>query len=475
MATSKAKKRRKILIFSVIVLVVGGLTAAALLRRREPVIVIQTEKVARRSLTEVVVANGRIQPVLEVKISPEVSGEIIELPVKEGQAVKRNDLLLKVKPELYVAAKHQAEASYNGSLASRSNAEASLLKAKTDFDRSAALFKNNLISESDYIAAKTTYDIAKAQLEGANYQVDVAKAALDKAAEDLSLTIITSPIDGTVSRLNSRLGERVVGTSMMAGTEVMTIADLNAMEARVDIGEVDVPLIAVGQHARLEVDAFKDRKFNGTVTEIANSSKNAGTAASSSSQEATKFEVKIRVQDKAAFRPGMSVTAEIETRYRTNVLTVPIASVTTRLPKPLALNKPTAPNRAGAATNRAEKAGTDLGTANAADAAVTATNTPTATNNPARPATNTTNLASAKKPGETPKPIEVVFIKDGDRVKMLPVKRGISDDAYVELTDGVKEGQEVVSGGYKAISRELEDGKKVRVGPAKGELPKEQK
>ena len=271
-----------------------------------------------------------------------------------------------------------------------------------------------------------------------------------------------------MSRLNSQLGERVVGTAMMAGTEVMTVADLTEMEARVDIGEIDVVLIAVGQKARLEVDAFKDRKFNGTVTEIANSSKGSGLQGMSGggggggqSQEATKFEVKIRINEKEIFRPGMSVSAEIETRSRTNVLTVPIASVTTRLPKEPATNRSSRVLLAG--TNPSAKAGRT----NIASAATT--------NSTAIQNTNAAKAAESKKPGEASKPIEVVFVKDGDNVRMVPVKRGISDEGYVEITDGLREAQEVIAGGYKAISRELEDGKKIKIGSPKSEANKEKK
>lgn len=452
MAKSKSPAR-KIIIFASIVVVLGGLTTAALLRKREVILVVQTEKVTPRTLTELVVANGRVQPVTYVKISPEVSGEIIELPVKEGQAVKQGDLLVKIKPDVYNAQMASAEASYKSSLASKSAAEATLIRSEADFHRLESLFKlqTNLVSESDFASAKATFNVNQAQLRSATHQVEMSKASLDRAAEDLSKTVIYSPLAGTVIKLNSQRGERVVGTAMMAGTEIMTIADLGEMEARVEVGEIDVPLIRIGQIARLETDAFKDRKFNGEVTEIANSSRGLTLGASSGSfggqsQDATKFEIKVRIKDKEAFRPGMSVTAEIETRYRTNVLTVPIASVTTRLPKP-ATNSVAPPGATGAATN----------------VATTTNATPVAS----------TNAAGGKtKPGDAPKPIEVVFLKESDVAKMVPVKRGISDDAYTEITEGVKEGQEVVSGGFKAISRELEDGKKIKIGPPLGEKGK---
>jgi HlyD family secretion protein len=232
----------------------------------------------------------------------------------------------------------------------------------------------------------------------------------------------------------------------------MTIADLNEMEARVDIGEMDVVLIAPGQKARLDVDSFKDRKFTGTVTQIANSSKSSGLTSSSSSQsqEATKFEVRIRINETEAFRPGMSVSTEIETRYRTNVLTVPMASVTTRPPK-----TPEKKDNPGKGTTKS-------GNTN------TASSTPAATNGTLS-ATGTNNPMSDKKSKED-KAIEVVFIADGDHVKMVPVKIGICDNDYWEISEGLAEGREVVSGGYKAISKDLEDGKKIKRGtPDKGD------
>jgi HlyD family secretion protein len=435
---NRSKKLRKILVFSAIVLALAGLGVAAALKKREPVITVQTELAARRNLTELVLANGRIQPVLQVKISPEVSGEIIELPVKEGQPVKKGDLILKIKPDFYLANRRQAEAAYNSSIASRATAEANVQKADIEFKRNEELFDRKLISESTFLEYKTARDIAKAQLSSSTHQVEMSKASLARADEELSKTTIVSPLTGTISKLNSQIGERVVGTATMAGTDVMIIADLNEMEARVDIGETDVVLIEPGQSVRLEVDAFKDRKFSGSVTEIGNSSKNA---TMSMQQDATKFEVRIRIKEKDPFRPGMSVTAEIETRSRTNALTVPLASVTTRMPKA----KP------------AEKTNT---TKMAAFARTNKTASPGVSNN--IPATN----ASARPSKEKEKEIQVVFVKEGEKAVMVPVKIGIGDDSYWEITEGLKEGHEVVSGPYRAIGRDLQDGKKIRKGPA---------
>jgi HlyD family secretion protein len=466
MANSKSKTRRKVLVFSGIGVVLIGLTLLAIFRKREAVLTVQTEKVSRRSITELVVANGKIQPVLQVVINPEVSGEIVELPVKEGQSVEKGDLLVKIKPDNYIASRNSAKASYQSSLAGKNLAQANLNKADLEYKRFKQLFEGKLVSDSQFLEAETSLEVMKASFETAIHQVDQTEATLAKAQDDLDKTSIFSPIAGTISRLRCQSGERVVGTALMAGTEIMTVANLEEMEARVDIGEIDVILITLGQTARLEVDAFRDRKFAGTVTEIANSAKGTpgGSLASSSSssaggqsQDATKFEVKIRVQEKELFRPGMSVTAEIETRSRTNVLTVPIQSVTTRLPK-----KPDNDKKSKSSnTNSSPKAETASGSA--------------ATNSSATSRTNSNKSGETKKPGEAPKPIEVVFLMDHDRVKMVPVKRGISDDAYVEITEGLQEEQEVVSGGYKAINRELEDGKKVKKGAVGAESAKEEK
>ncbi len=422
---AKAKKMgRKIAVFTVLLGVIGGLSWYAYSHKQEVVITVQTEKVTRRSLTETVEATGKLQPVVLVKISPEVSGEIIELPVKEGQDVKKGELLLKIKPDFYLASRNSCEASLRSAMANQDLAVANLDKAKYDFNRSKELFRNRLVSESQQDDAQTALSVAKAQLDNAIHQTEVAKATLARSEDDLSKTTIYSPLSGTISKLNSQLGERVVGTATMAGTEVLSIANLDDMEARVDIGEVDVVLIKPGQKAALEVDSFRDRKFSGVVTEVANTAK---TSATGTQQEATKFEVKIRIKENEAFRPGMSVTAKVETRYRTNVLAAPIQSVTTRLPK--------------GAEAKAEAQSTTEKKSNEV----------------------VTDAKPGKKKDDANKPVEVVFVTNDAKAKMVPVKRGISDDNYVEITDGLQEGQVIVSGGYKAINRELEDGKLIKV------------
>jgi HlyD family secretion protein len=391
-----------------------------------------------------VVANGKVYPVLQVHISPEVSGEITELAVKEGQWVKKGALLLKIKPDLYIAAVNQAKANYESSIAGKTTAIANLEKADTDYDRNKELFARKLISESDYIGFKVARDVAKANVESAVDQVDVAKAAVDSAQDALDKTTIFSPMDGTISKLNSQLGERVLGTVQNAGTDIMVISDLSRMEARVDIGEMDIVLLQPGQKAELEVDSFKDKKFTGIVTDVASSSEGMNSAASalggtssSSGGTATQFEVRIRVQEADAFRPGMSVSATVETRLRTNVLAAPIASVTTRT----------------------------LKDKNQANGKSTGTNSPATkappTNAMASSGSSPNQVKDGKKSGDNAKPVDVVFVVEGDHVKTVPVKIGISDDNYYEITEGLKEGDEIVTGGYHAIQRDLDDGKKV--------------
>jgi len=420
---------KKLLVLAVVLGIFGG-GGFFYLKRKEKPIPVQTDKVTRRSLIETVEANGRIQPVVQVVIQPEVSGEIIELPVKEGQMVKKGDLLLKIKPDNYIASRNSSEASYKSSLANNNLAAANLEKARLELGRSEALHKNNLVSDSAFLEVKTAYEVQRATFETSTHQVAQAKAALARTEDDLSKTSIQSPIDGTVTKLKSQRGERVVGTAMMAGTEIMTIADLSLMEARVDIGEIDVVDIAIGQKAKLEVDAFRDKKFTGKVTEIANAAKGAAGSAqmATSSTEATRFEIKILIDESEGFRPGMTVSARIETHYRTNALTVPIMAVTTR-----------SPQGAGG------------------------TNAPAA-----KPADGEGRNDVAGKPfaKESNKPFEVVFGVEEGKAKMFKVKSGVRDDNYMEIVEGLTEGQEIISGNFAAVSRLLEEGKWVQVGGA---------
>lgn len=414
-STAKARKRRRRnrrIIIVAILAVIGLIVWGKYFRKTEELLSVDTAKVARRDLTETVLANGRVQPVTQVTINPEVAGEIIELPVKEGQSVKKGDLLVHIRPDNYLALKNSAEATHLSALAANQQSKEELIKAEADFKRNQELFKSKLIAENVFTDFKTALAVARLRVQSSEHQANQAQFSLDQATADLTKTTIIAPIDGTVTKLRSQLGERVLGTSFNMGTEIMTIARLDEMEARVDIGEVDIVLIKEEEPVRLEVEAFKDKKFKGVVSAVANASKSSSQTQantnSSQQQEAPKFEVRIRVTDKESFRPGMSVSAEIETRSRQNVIAVPIQSVTTRLPKP--------------------------------------------------------DTAPAKTEGKSSgpiKPIEVVFVREGDHVKMVPVKTGISDSDYFEIVEGLTDGQEIVTGGFKAIAKDLEDGKKV--------------
>ena len=400
----------------------AGAAGAWYLKKRSAVLTVQTEPVKRRDLTEIVTATGRIQPVLQVKISPEVAGEIIELPVKEGQAVKKGDLLVRIRPEFYEAARKSAEAGFRSSESDLATTQAELAQAEIELKRAQELFERKIVGAAEFDAARTARDVRAAQSAAAGHRIENARAALRRAEEDLMKCTIYSPIDGTISRLNSEAGERVVGTGMMAGTEIMTVADLDEMEARVEVGEVDVPLVATGRRAVVAVACFQDRKFSGVVTQIANSAK----AVTGATQEATKFEIRIRVQDKERFLPGMSVTADIETRYRTNVLAVPIQSVTTRMPG--GTNPPAMKPSKETVEERQERR-------------------------------ELTGTSRRKRAGEGPQ--EVVFTVVEGRARSLPVRRGISDDQYYEIIEGLSEGIEVVTGSFRAIARELEADKSV--------------
>jgi HlyD family secretion protein len=408
------------------------LAAAALFgagcNRQKPMTV-TTEKAQRRNLTEVMTGSGKLQPVMQVKISSEVAGEIIDLPVKEGQQVHKGDLLVRVRPDLYAAALRSQEASLKSSQADLLTAEANARKAEAELKRNEDLFSRQLISGSLFDEIRTGAEVARANAIASTQRIEMARASLKRSQEDLAKTIIFSPIDGTVSKLNSELGERVSGTGMMAGTDIMTVADLTKMEARVEVGEMDVVLIQPGFKARLDVDSFKDRKFDGQVTQVARSAK---TTAGGSQQESTKFEVRIRMADTGLFLPGMSVTADIETRYRTNVITVPIQAVTTRMPGSTSTEPD--PKKTGS-TSEEDKGQIEF--------------------------------LAGKKTRNVIKPIEVVFVQETGKAKMFPVKRGISDDSHYEILEGLTEGQEIITGNFKAISKELNDGSLIQLEEAK--------
>src|SRR3954454_13652046 len=323
----KRGRRRKILFASagaVLLLVIGLFVAG----KREKPIPVTTEKAARRTILQTVSATGKIQPETEVKISPEVAGEIIELPVEDGMQVKKGDLLLKIKPDSYKALLEQQEAAISAAKATNLQQKATMLKTEHDFRRSKDLFEKKLVSEQEYNAAEAASDVAKNTHESSLHEIERAQATSSQARDQLSKTTIYSPIDGTGTVLNSKLGERVVATNQFAGTEVMRVADLSSMQAQVDVNENDVVNVKLGDKAIVTIDAYGDRKFHGTVVEIANTGKTTGTG---TQEEVTNFEVKTHIDENdVKLRPGMSCTAEIQTNMVDDVVAVPMQSVTIR-------------------------------------------------------------------------------------------------------------------------------------------------
>ncbi|MFL6246631.1 MAG: efflux RND transporter periplasmic adaptor subunit [Thermoanaerobaculia bacterium] len=436
MADRPKRSRKKIIIWSVIaLLIVAGVSAKVVSSKREKPILITTEKAVRTNITEIVTATGKIQPEVEVKIAPEVSGEIIEMPVKEGQLVRKGDLLLRIKPDSYRAQVEAQMASLNAARASSVRNRAELSKAENDYKRVQKLFQDGLISDSERNASKTIYDSAKAALDSAMFDIQRAEGALRQINDALSKTTIYSPTTGTISSLTSRVGERVVGTSQFAGTEVMRVADLDSMEARVNVNENDVVDVKIGDTARISVDAYPDRDIRGVVREIASTAltRNAGTQ-----EEVTNFEVKISIPDRSVrLRPGMSTTADIETATVRNVVAVPIQSVTVRTPG--STLSPEEQER-----QRVRAAARDAGDDNRANV------------------TNETE-EKAKERALRRNLQRVVFIRNGETVKMQKVETGLADNTLIEIRSGLKPGDEVVSGSYTAISRRLKDGAKVAI------------
>ena len=392
------------------------------------------EKAVIKTITQLVNATGKIQPELEVKISPEVAGEIVELPLREGAVVKKKDLLVRIKPDNYRYQVEQQEANLTAVKASAVQSKAQLLKSQDDFKRSEDLFATNLISDSDHATARTNLEVAQANYDNALAQIRRTEGLLNQSRDLLSKTAIYAPIDGSISSLSSEIGERVVGTGTYTGTEIMRVADLTNMEVRVNVNENDVVNVKVGDTARISIDAYPGRKFTGSVKEIASAAKTQG---ANTQEEVTNFQVKIRVADKDVnLRPGMSANVDIETKTVENVIAVPIQSVTVR-------------SRDGKKTleqltaERDRKAKESQGDGAAA-----------AVNEKQQRERERTDREALQR---------VVFVRNGETVKMVPVETGIGDTAQMEIKAGVKEGDEIVSGPFGTITRTLSDGAKIRV------------
>jgi len=439
-APKKKSKRKLFILLGVAGLVLVALVVFAASRKKETGIPVTTEKAVVKTITHLVTATGKVQPEVEVKISPEVTGEIIELPFLEGQAVKKGDLIVRIKPDLYQAQVEQQEASLVSTRAASVLSEARRIKAEQDFKQAQELYTKQLLSEADFTAAKTNLNVAKADFDSSLAQIRRAEGSLTQAKDSLAKTVIYSPIDGQISSLSNEVGERVAGTGSFGGAEIMRIADLGNMEVRVKVNENDIVNVKLGDPVSVAVDAYPGRKFAGAVNEISSSAITSGaqSAASSASDEVTNFLVKIRIKDKSAnLRPGMSATVDIETETVTNVVSVPIQSVTVRA----AGGKTTEELQAAKAKEAKERSGNDLELVNEKQDA----------------RRNRDNLQ------------RVVFIKNGDTVKQQLVETGLADNTSIEIKSGIKAGDEVVSGSYAAISRRLKDGSKVMIEKPKKE------
>lgn len=452
MATNNNSKRTWMIIGGAVVLIFGGLFLAKKMEwigKVEPTEV-EFAKVSRSTIIEKVSASGKIQPEVEVKLSPDVSGEIVSLNVAEGDSVVAGQELLKIRPDNYVSLLARAEAQMNATKANMeqskavlAQSEARLSKAKIDYDRNAKLHKDKVISDADfdqfvsaYTVAKQDLEAAKANVNAANYNVKSSQATLKEAKTNLTKTTIYAPQSGIISKLNVELGERVVGTSQMAGTEMLRIANLNKMEVRVNVNENDITRVSIGDTVLIDVDAFSssERKFKGVVYEIASSANSSGTASAVSNDAVTEFEVKIRVlrssyadliKGKLSYplKPGMTASVEILTNRKENIATVPLSSVTTR--------------EIGAEVKEGGKKEED------------------GTN-----ATNSNDALEAKKRKENTK--EVVFVMEKGKAKMIQVKTGISDFENIEIVNGLKDGQEIIAGPYATVAKKLKEGDLVK-------------
>jgi len=433
-AKKRRLRRRRNIIFSsagaVLLLIVGLIVAS----KREKPIPVVTEKATHRTILQSVSATGKIQPETEVKISPEDDGEIIELPVQDGMQVKKGDLLVKIKPDSYKALLEQQEAAISAARATNLQQKATMVKSEHDFKRAEDLFGKKLISEQEYNAAEAADDVAKNTYESSLHEIERAQASSSQARDQLSKTTIYSPMDGTVTVLNSKLGERLVATNQFAGTEVMRVADLSHMQAVVDVNENDVVNVKLGDKASVKIDAYAGRKFKGVVQQIANTGKTTGAG---TQEEVTNFEVKIRIDDHdVVLRPGLSCTADVETNMVKDAVAVPMQSVTIRTGdtnlSPEEIEK-----------QKQKIAARDKGDNNAEF--------------------SNERLEKQAQKEEREKLAKVVFVKNGNKAHLVKVVTGIANDSYMEIKSGIQPGDEVISGSYSAISRKLKDGAKVKI------------
>ena len=383
---------------------------------------VETAKADEITIVETVSATGKIQPEIEVKISSEVSGEIIALPVKEGQVVKKGDLLVKINPMLYTSGLNRSISNLSGTKAGLSQADASFKEAKANYDRSKTLYDKGIISRSDWDKAIASFEVAKASKQSAYYNVESASATVTESKDNLGRTTIYAPADGTISSLGVELGERVLGTQQMTGTELLRVANLNNMEVEVDVNENDIVKINIGDSTKIQVDAYLKKEFKGIVTSISNSASTSTTA-----DQVTNFKVKVRIlkesyQDLLAgkpktyspFRPGMTATVDIITKRKEKVIGIPISAVVVKS------------DTTATKTYEVKDEGEDKKVASKSD-----------------------------------KKFECVFVKAGNKAKIRIVKTGIQDDTNIEITSGLKKGDVVIVGPYTTVTKDLNSGDKV--------------
>lgn len=425
-ANKKKNTLAYLLVLGVVVIVLLLVGKKAGWFGKEMALKVATEKVQKKTITEIITANGKIEPQLVVKISPEVPGEIIELPVKEGDKVTQGDLLVVVRPDIYISNRNRNEAALNSQKARMAQAEAQLVEKELTYKRSKQLYEKSTIAKSDFETIEASYKVAQAEVQAARYSIKSAESSLNEAQENLTKTKIYSPISGTVSKLNVEKGEKVVGTNQFAGTELMTIADLTKMEVKVEVNENDIVNVEKLDTASIQIDAYLKRKFKGVVTEIASSANVLGT----STDQVTNFNVKILLlqesyQDllisnpmKNPFLPGMSATVEIQTKTKRDVLAIPIQAVTTR------------------ATNGGLK---KANTQSEADA------------------------SSTKVALKEPEQLEVVFVKRKDLARQVKVKTGIQDNTAIEVLEGLTLEDEIITAPYGLISKLLKDSTTIEV------------
>jgi HlyD family secretion protein len=429
---NKAMNSRKLLIYlslgTVLLVIIAIVGKKAGWFGKSVTYEVTTEKVSRRNIIEIITANGKIQPETEVKLTPDVSGEIVELVVKDGDDVKKGQFLLKIKPDNYISGRDRAQASLNAARANLANAKAMLAQvearyeqARLSYNRSKKLWEERTISESEWESSQSAFDVAKAEVTASQqnvaaseFAVNSAEATLKESNENLIKTSVYAPIDGTVTLLNVEKGERVVGTELMSGTDMLRVANLDRMEVLTEVNENDIVRVKLNDSASIEVDAFPDRKFKGIVTEIANSATTTGLT----TDQVTNFEVKILLLKESysdliidgkiqPFRPGMSASVDIMTELKTNVLSVPLQSVTMM-----------------------------------ADSLIKA------------------DSVAGGSVGDEPE--EVVFVFNKGKALTTIVSTGIQDNDYIEIISGLQENTEVITAPYNVITKKLKDGSLVK-------------